>query len=177
MGSLIVYSPEKIDELIDASVVGATIVEGHLILELRNGTSVDAGEILDGVPDASETVKGVVELASDAEALAGTSSAVAVTPLGLKGVADTKQAADSDLTTFAGLTKTNDNVLQVKSGAWTGRTMAQLATDLAATGELPDVLLHNGTSYVDADTMKIYIGPTDPGSVPNGSIWYDTTGA
>jgi hypothetical protein len=41
-----------------------------------------------------------------------------------------KQPLNSNLTTFGGLTLTNDNLLQVKAGAWTPRTPAQLKTDL-----------------------------------------------
>jgi len=40
------------------------------------------------------------------------------------------EAHDSDLTTIAGLSPTNDDVLQRKAGAWTNRTIAQLLTDL-----------------------------------------------
>ena len=43
-------------------------------------------------PDASDTVKGLVELATTAEATTGTDTARAVTPAGLKTVADTKAA-------------------------------------------------------------------------------------
>lgn len=213
MASVNVYSVEKIDELIAADVVGATVIDAHLILSLRNGDTVDAGLVGGVLPDATTTVKGVVELATDSETVTGTDSTKAVTPLslaavvasttakglvelattaeattgtdtvravtpaGLTAVADTKQPLNSDLTAIAALTKVNDNIIQVKSGAYAARTMAQLATDLAATGEFPDIMLHNGTAYADADGPKIYIGPTDPGAVANGSIWYDTTGA
>lgn len=44
---------------------------------------------------------------------------------------DGKQPLDADLTTIAGLTPTNDDVVQRKAGAWTNRTPAQLKTDLA----------------------------------------------
>lgn len=40
------------------------------------------------------------------------------------------EAHDADLTTIAGLSPTNDDVLQRKAGAWANRTIAQLATDL-----------------------------------------------
>jgi hypothetical protein len=40
------------------------------------------------------------------------------------------EAHDADLTTIAGLSPSNDDILQRKSGAWANRTMAQLATDL-----------------------------------------------
>lgn len=42
----------------------------------------------------------------------------------------TKQDSDSDLTAIAGLSPSNDDILQRKSGAWTNRTMAQLKADL-----------------------------------------------
>lgn len=42
-----------------------------------------------------------------------------------------KQPLDSDLTSIAGLSPSNDDVVQRKSGAWTNRTMAQVKTDLA----------------------------------------------
>lgn len=48
---------------------------------------------------------------------------------------------DADLTTIAGLTPTDDDLLQRKSGAWTNRSMAQLKTDLALTKS--DVSLGN----------------------------------
>lgn len=41
---------------------------------------------------------------------------------------------DSDLTTIAGLTPTNDDVMQYKAGAWANRTLAQLKTDLSLSG-------------------------------------------
>lgn len=44
---------------------------------------------------------------------------------------DTKQPLNSNLTTIAGLSPSNDDILQRKSGAWTNRTLAQYRTDLA----------------------------------------------
>lgn len=40
------------------------------------------------------------------------------------------QPLDGDLTAIAALTSANDDIIQRKGGAWTNRTMAQLATDL-----------------------------------------------
>jgi len=45
-------------------------------------------------------------------------------------ISGTYQPLDSDLTTIAGLTATNDDVLQRKAGAWVNRSIAQLKTDL-----------------------------------------------
>lgn len=41
------------------------------------------------------------------------------------------QASDQDLTDIAGLSPSNDDIMQRKSGAWTNRTLAQVKTDLA----------------------------------------------
>jgi hypothetical protein len=46
------------------------------------------------------------------------------------GVLTNKQPLSTDLTTVAGLSPSNDDVLQRKSGAWTNRTPAQLKLDL-----------------------------------------------
>jgi hypothetical protein len=43
-----------------------------------------------------------------------------------------ENALDSDLKAIAALSPANDDIVQRKSGAWTNRTMAQLAADLAA---------------------------------------------
>jgi hypothetical protein len=44
-----------------------------------------------------------------------------------------KQPLDSDLTTIAGLTPSNDDIIQRKGGVWSNRTIAQLVTDISAT--------------------------------------------
>jgi hypothetical protein len=208
-----VYSIAKMEELLDAGVVDAAITEGHLILEKRDGTTIDAGSVITAIDNASTTTEGFVELATDSEtitgtdanravtplslasltstdarrglvelattgeATTGTDTARAVTPAGLKTVADTLQPLDGDLTAIAGLSPSNDMIIQRKSGAWTSRTMAQLMADLEPLFEWVETKLHNGSAYVDADATSIYIGPTDPGSVNNGCVWYDTTGA
>lgn len=185
MASVTVYSIAKMEELLDAGVVGATITDGELILTKRDGTTVNAGEVGQDIPAATDAVAGVVELATDDETNTGTDTTRAVTPFGLAArlasvttAINGKQAADQDLTDIAAITgKTIGDVIGYQSGGWTRRTLAQLAGDLAGTGEFAETYLHNGTSYADADSTRIYIGPTDPGAVPNGSVWYDTTGA
>lgn len=66
-----------------------------------------------------------------------------------------KQPLDSDLTAIAGLTPTNDDVLQRKAGAWTNRTPAQLKTDLTLTKS--DVGLTN-VPNVDATARANHSG-------------------
>jgi hypothetical protein len=116
-----------------ASVVSGAVdnATGHLLLTTHDGTVIDAGYVLGTVVDATDTLKGIVELATNTEVAAGTDTTRAVTPSGLASVLSGKQAADADLTTIAALTPTNNDVMQYKAGAWANRTIAQLKTDLA----------------------------------------------
>lgn len=41
--------------------------------------------------------------------------------------------------------------------------------------KVPAILSWNGSSYVANDSARIYSGPNDPGSVPDGSIWIGYT--
>lgn len=65
--------------VVDGHIDGA----GHLILTRHDGTTIDAGYMLASVPDASTTVKGIVELATEAETTARTDTTRAVTPASL----------------------------------------------------------------------------------------------
>lgn len=83
----------------------------------------------------------------------GTAATQASSAFEVAGAAAAAQAAsqplDSDLTAVAGLTPTNDDVLQRKAGAWTNRTPAQLKTDLSLTKT--DVGLGNVDNTSDAN--------------------------
>jgi hypothetical protein len=117
-----------------------------------------AGQAKANAVAASEILAGISERATSAEVIAGTDTDRHVTPAGLtakvdtdgtlagnldtripsqkavKTYADTKQPSDADLTTIAGLSPSNDDVIQRKAGAWANRTMVQLIADLAALG-------------------------------------------
>ena len=67
----------------------------------------------------------------------------------LQAALSAKQALDNDLTSIAGLTPANDDIIQRKSGAWTNRTMAQLKADLSLVKA--DVGLWNVDNTSDAN--------------------------
>jgi hypothetical protein len=82
-----------------------------------------------------------------------------------------KQALNTHLTTISGLTPTNDDIMQYKSGAWSNRTIAQLKTDLGlsnsnngdqtllqvfALSNYAPVLTHS--VFTDISTKKYLIG-------------------
>jgi hypothetical protein len=86
-------------------------------------TSVDARIqlIVDAAPSALDTLNELAAALGDDPDFAGTVT------LGLAG----KQPLDSDLTTIAGLTPSNNDILQRISGAWANRTPAQLKSSLS----------------------------------------------
>jgi hypothetical protein len=75
-----------------------------------------------------------------------------------------ENALDADLKTIAQLAPTNDDVVQRKSGAWTNRTMAQLASDLASAFTALSV---SGTVRVGSYTVGGL-----PSATPAGQIAY-----
>jgi hypothetical protein len=81
------------------------------------------------------------------------------------------QPKDADLTAIAGLSPAANDTLQFKSSAWANRTPAQLLADLAAVGDAIGYL-YNGSTYVVVNAPGVYVGSADPGSVPNGSVWF-----
>jgi hypothetical protein len=117
-----------------------------------------------GAPDADGSTKGLVQLAGD---LSGTATSPQIAAgaivdadinasaniaqskiFGLTTALSGKQDSDSDLTAIAGLSPTNDDVIQRKAGAWTNRSMSQLKSDLALTKS--DVGLSNVDNTSDA---------------------------
>lgn len=60
----------------------------------------------------------------------GTSPLHAVTKQQMEAADATKQPLDQDLTDFAAISPTNDDIVQRKSGVWVARSMTQLKTDL-----------------------------------------------
>jgi hypothetical protein len=95
----------------------------------------------------------------------------------------TKDAATATLTnktlsspaftgTPTGLTKSHVGLANVDNTADSAKPVST-AQQTALDGK-PDVYAWNGSAYVLVTTGDIYIGPGDPGSIGNGSIWIDT---
>jgi hypothetical protein len=123
----------RMEDIEAASVVSGEIdVSGHLILTTHGGTDIDAGYVLGSIPDASDTVKGIVELATVTESTTGTDTIRAVTPAGLSAAITAAAVPDAsttvkgkvELATSAETTTGSDTVRAV--------TPAGLAAALAA---------------------------------------------
>lgn len=115
-------------------VVPTPVLSGHAATKDYVDSTVSAG-----APDANATTKGILQLTGD---LGGTAASPTV-----PGLAN-KQPLNAELTTIAGLSPTDNDLLQRKSGSWTHRTPAQLKTDLALTKS--DIGLSNVDNTSDA---------------------------
>lgn len=84
MATATVPTKAYVDAELDNTVVDAAFDgSGDLIMTLRDTTTINAGAPTLSTPDASTTVKGIVELATSAETETGTDLVRAVTPAGL----------------------------------------------------------------------------------------------
>jgi hypothetical protein len=67
---------------------------------------------------------------------------------------------------------------QISDSTATGRavlTAANAAAARSAISAAPVIQAWNGSAYTAATTATVYVGPNDPGAVPDGSVWIDTT--
>jgi hypothetical protein len=91
-----------------------------------------------------------------------------------------KQPLATDLTTIAGLTPVNDDVLQRKAGAWTNRTPVQLKTDLVLTksdvglGNVPNVDATNRVNHTGTQLASTISDFTEAAQDAVGSTLTDT---
>lgn len=98
---------------------------------------------------------------------------------------DGKQPLDSDLTDIAALSSANDSIIQRKAGAWTGRSMAQLAADVQGSLTLAESQITNlvadlaGKQPLDSDLTTIagLTATTDNMIQSVGSAWASRTPA
>jgi len=99
----------------------SSLADADLLLVRQGGTDKSiSGAIVKAastvvVPDASETVKGIVELATVAEAQAGTDTARAVTPAGLAAIGKPMESIDYTLAGNALTIKLNPTTLAFRS--------------------------------------------------------------
>lgn len=142
-----VYQPLDSDLTAIASLTTTSF--GRSLLEAANAAALRtlAGVVI-GTDVASQADLDADEAALAAHLADGTDAhdASAISSVAAGGLSSTdvqsalneldteKQPVDADLTAIAGLSPSNDDVVQRKAGAWVNRTIAQLLTDLAAPG-------------------------------------------
>lgn len=116
---------QKISDMPDASSLsGAEVVP---VVQSGANRKVSFSTLLTWVKSQftkSDVGLGNVDNTSDANKPVSTAQQTAI---------NGKQDVDSDLTAIAGLSPSNDDIIQRKAGAWTNRTVAQYKTDLALT--------------------------------------------
>jgi microcystin-dependent protein len=131
-----------------ASVVsGAINGYGHLILTKHDGSTVDAGSALPLMPAATESAQGAVELATNAEVIAGANSTAAVTPASLAlGITEAKLAA-------LAVTEGKIGSLAVTTG--------KIADDAVTTDKIADASLASGLIGIPGE-IRMWGGLTAP---------------
>lgn len=126
------------DVTLTATDVGAQPIstinaKGDLYVGLADNSVTRVGVGADGdvlTADASQTagVKWSPSGSAPVTSVQGMTGAVVLTPGDIGA-----QPADADLTQIAGLSPTNDDFIQRKSGVWTNRNITQVKADLAYT--------------------------------------------
>jgi len=107
----------------DGAITNNKIAAGAAIAQSKLSLSITNAEVAAGAAIAKSKLAALNIVDADVSAI----SESKVT--GLTSDLAGKQPLSGDLTTIAGLTPANDDVLQRKAGAWTNRTPAQLKTD------------------------------------------------
>lgn len=198
MATIVGKTSDAIDALVNALVqTGAIDGSGNLTLTTKGGTVIAVGNVGASVPAATETIAGILKIATAALVTAGTDDTTAVSPSHLAAVtgpmntsintnttnisANTtaiagKQASNAHLTAISSMAPTNSDVMQYESGEWSHRTPAQLAADLQNAYPFAVGKQYVTSTYVSSTTPTFYVGAVDPGSVPDGSVWFDTSG-
>lgn len=127
--------------VVTPSNIGAVTNVANGLLKL-NGSGVVGASQLAAIPDATTTVKGLAELATDAEALAMSDAVRSLTPANL-----------------AAITNVNNGLLKLDSGG--KASAAQLPGYVDDTLEYANLAAFPGTGasgvmYIAADTNKVY---------------------
>ena len=121
--------------------VPSTVNDGYLLARSGNTVvGVDPATLGGAAPVASETVAGIVELATPAETAAGEDGVRATTPAGVKAALDAKAASDmstyvaqANLTVTPGASVSGSNTGDEPAASTTVKGVVKLATTAEAT--------------------------------------------
>lgn len=148
---------------------------------------------VDNTADSAKPVSTAQQTALDLKAnlasptFTGTVSGISKSMVGLGNVDNTSDATKDSATatlsnktlaspaftgTPTGLTKAHVGLSNVDNTADSAKPVST-AQQTALDGK-PDIYAWNGSAYVLVTTGDIYIGPSDPGTIGDGSIWIDT---
>lgn len=151
----------------DGSIANAKLADMNEATIKGRAAGAGSGDPQDLTASQARTALGLGTAATqDSAAFDAAGSAAAAQAAAIAA----SQPLDPDLTAIAGLSPSNDDVIQRKAGAWTNRTLAQLAADLAA---ISGVDLRTGAT-IAFDAPAIYNTPTSPSS---GTVTLDLSGA
>ena len=151
----------------DGSIANAKLADMNESTIKGRAAGAGSGDPQDLTASQARTAMGLGTAATqDSSAFDSAGSAAAAQAAAIAA----SQPLDADLTAIAGLSPANDDIIQRKSGAWTNRTLAQLAADLAT---VSGVAIRTGAT-IAFDAPAIYNTPTSPSS---GTVTLDLSGA
>lgn len=179
MGSVEVYTKARMQEIENTTIVdGHVDVGGHLILETREGTEIDAGNVhgedAPNLADASTTVKGIAEIATLTEVSTGTDTTRFVTA---QGVRQERDVVDTYTGVISPIWSSGKPVVTLDGGqAYSGTVTAFLpGNDDVAIAPGASVLLSRANSGVWVILTTIAGQPRYmrqiPCSLESGSGW------
>lgn len=138
-------------------------------------TMVGLGNV-DNTSDASKPVSTAQQTALDLKAnlasptFTGTVAGISKSMVGLGNVDNTADSAKPISTA----TQTALDGKQASGSYALASDITALDSRVDAVEDMtPVILAWNGSAYVESSTARVYIGPSDPGSVPDGSLWIE----
>jgi hypothetical protein len=161
MGTVVGLTAEKGLEIEAAALKNGAFDEfGHLILTRGNDTTIDAGSATATIVDATDTVKGIVLLASDTETITGTDGTQAVTPLGLSALTSTatRRGLVELATSAETITGTDTSRAVTPADLFAVRVISVLAETAASTAYPPGTSVMPLTGAATAWSINSGIG-------------------
>lgn len=178
MGSVEVFTKTRMLAIENSTVVdGAVDLDGHLILQQRDGTPIDAGDVrAPNLADASTTVKGIVQLATGSETIAGVENTKAITPAGLQLLTATElRRGIIELATEAEVMAGVDTIKAVTAAhVKAARTSWEGTVSPSWTFGKPDVTLSDGSivsAFLPANDVDVQPSSSVILNRTPGDIW------
>jgi hypothetical protein len=164
-----------VDSAVGGITYPVTSVAGRTGTVVLTKTDVGLGNV-DNTSDANKPVSSATTTQLNLKAplasptFTGTVSGITKSMVGLGNVDNT---ADSAKTFTISQTTGLQAALDAKATVTSVTAVSDRVT--AVEDMTPVVMSWNGSAYVEDSDARVYVGPSDPGSVPDGSIWIEAS--
>lgn len=165
MGTVTVFTADRMLDIENTSIVDGAVVGDNLILEQRDGTPIDAGNVRG--PQGTQGIQGDQGPAGlDAAFRVKVASTGNLTLSGTQTIDGVSCVAGDRVLAKDQTTTTQNGIWVVAAGAWTRATDADVATEIAAcTVNVQSGTINGGTRWVSTFKSTDTVGTT-------GMSWY-----